>query len=51
MADTSIWQSAFDNLWGMRDEIWQAFFDTLIMVGLSATAAVIFGTLLGVALL
>ena len=50
MADTSIWQSAFDNLWGMRDEIWQAFFDTLIMVGLSTTAAVIFGTLLGVAL-
>ena len=50
MADTSIWQSAFDNLWGMRDEIWQAFFDTLIMVGLSTTTAVIFGTLLGVAL-
>ena len=50
MADTSIWQSAFDNLWGMRDEIWQAFFDTLIMVGLSTTAAVIFGTLIGVAL-
>ena len=43
-------QSAFDNLWGMRDEIWQAFFDTLIMVGLSTTAAVIFGTLIGVAL-
>ena len=50
MADTSIWQSAFDNLWGMRDEIWQAFFDTLIMVPISTTAAVIFGTLLGVAL-
>ncbi len=50
MADSLTWQSAFDNLWGMRDEIWQAFLDTLIMVGISSIASVVFGTLLGVAL-
>lgn len=50
MANTLTWQSAFDNLWGMREEIWQAFWDTLIMVGISTIASVVFGTLLGVAL-
>lgn len=50
MADSLTWQSAFDNLWGMKTEIWQAFLETLIMVGISTTASVVFGTLLGVAL-
>lgn len=50
MADSLTWQGAMDNLWGMREEIWQAFLDTLIMVGISTVASVIFGTLLGVAL-
>lgn len=50
MTNSLTWQSAFDNLWAMRDEIWQAFWDTLIMVGISTLASVVFGTLLGVAL-
>jgi D-methionine transport system permease protein len=50
MADSLTWQSAIDNLWGMREEIWQAFVDTLIMVGISTVASVVLGTLLGVAL-
>lgn len=50
MADSLTWQSAFDNLWGMKTEIWQAFLETLIMVGISTVASVVFGTLLGVAL-
>lgn len=50
MANELTWQSAVDNLWSMRDEIWQAFLDTVIMVGISTVASVIFGTLLGVAL-
>ena len=50
MANTLTWQSAVDNLLGMKAEIWQAFWETLIMVGISTVASVIFGTLLGVAL-
>lgn len=50
MANELTWQSATDNLWAMRDEIWQAFWETLVMVGISAVVSVIFGTLLGVAL-
>lgn len=50
MANELTWQSASDNLWAMRDEIWQAFWETLVMVGISTVASVIFGTLLGVAL-
>lgn len=50
MANELTWQSAADNLWSMRDEIWKAFWETLIMVGVSTLASVIFGTLLGVAL-
>ena len=50
MANTLTWQSAVDNLLGMKAEIWQAFWETLIMVGISTAASVIFGTLLGVAL-
>lgn len=50
MANELTWQSATDNLWAMRDEIWQAFWETLVMVGISTVASVIFGTLLGVAL-
>ena len=50
MANALTWQSATDNLWAMREEIWQAFLDTLIMVGISTVVSVVFGTLLGVAL-
>nr|WP_315041686.1 methionine ABC transporter permease [uncultured Moraxella sp.] len=50
MANELTWQSATDNLWAMREEIWQAFLDTLIMVGISTVVSVVFGTLLGVAL-
>ncbi|WP_019519376.1 methionine ABC transporter permease [Faucicola boevrei] len=50
MANELTWQSATNNLWAMRDEIWQAFWETLVMVGISAVVSVIFGTLLGVAL-
>ncbi|MBX4421571.1 metal ABC transporter permease, partial [Mycobacterium tuberculosis] len=34
----------------MKAEIWQAFWETLIMVGISTVASVMFGTVLGVAL-
>lgn len=50
MSEQNTWQIAIDNLWEMREEIWQAFIDTLIMLGISTTASVILGTLLGVAL-
>ncbi|ELA09735.1 binding-protein-dependent transport system inner membrane protein [Moraxella macacae 0408225] len=50
MANELTWQSATDNLWAMRNEIWQAFWETLVMVGISVTTSVVFGTLLGVAL-
>ncbi|WP_410471590.1 methionine ABC transporter permease [Faucicola mancuniensis] len=50
MANELTWQSATNNLWAMREEIWQAFLDTLIMVGISTVVSVVFGTLLGVAL-
>lgn len=50
MQNELTWQTATERLWAMRDEIWQAFWETLIMVGISTTMAVIFGTLLGVAL-
>lgn len=50
MKDNLTLQSAIERLWAMRDEIWQAFWETLIMVGISTTLAVLFGTLLGVAL-
>lgn len=50
MQNELTWQSATERLWGMKDEIWQAFWETLVMVGISTALAVIFGTLLGVAL-
>ncbi len=50
MATSLTWQSAVDNLWGMREEIWQAFIETLIMVGISTFVSVVLGTVLGVAL-
>lgn len=50
MQNELTWQSTTERLWGMKDEIWQAFWETLVMVGISTALAVIFGTLLGVAL-
>lgn len=50
MKDNLTLQSAIERLWSMRDEIWQAFWETLVMLGISTTLAVVFGTLLGVAL-
>lgn len=50
MAQQLTWQSAIDNLWSMRDEIWQSFIETCIMLSVSTSVSVILGTLLGVAL-
>lgn len=50
MSKQLTWQSAVDNLWSMRDEIWQSFVETLTMLGISTSVSVILGTLLGVAL-
>ena len=50
MTSDLTWQSAYTNLSGMQDEIWQALVETLLMVGISTVASVVLGTLLGVAL-
>ncbi|OBX79890.1 methionine ABC transporter ATP-binding protein [Moraxella atlantae] len=52
MTDTlqQAWQTASANLWAMRDEIWQAFWETLVMLGISSAVSIIGGLLVGVAL-
>ena len=49
MADLTF-ESAVETIVGMKGEIIQALGETFIMVGLSTTFAVIFGTILGVLL-
>ena len=49
MADLTF-EQAVSTIVGMKDEIVRALGETFVMVGLSTTIAVIFGTLLGVLL-
>lgn len=40
--------TSIDKLWALRQEIWQATFDTFVMLGISTTAAIIIGGLFGI---
>ncbi len=41
-------ETAFESLWNMRAEVWQATIDTFIMLGISTTAAIIIGGFFGI---
>lgn len=48
MAEPLTFQTAINNLVAMKGEIWQAFLETLIMVGISTLVSVIIGGAIGV---
>ena len=48
MAESLTLQTATDNLWAMKDEIWQAFWETLLMVGISIIGSVLLGGVIGI---
>ncbi len=48
MAESLTLQTATDNLWAMKDEIWQAFWETLLMVGISTVVSVLLGGVIGI---
>ncbi|WP_274584802.1 methionine ABC transporter permease [Neisseria leonii] len=48
--DAAFWERVVQTVSAMRGEIVQALWETFVMVGLSTTFAVLFGTVLGVAL-
>ncbi len=48
MAESLTLQTATDNLWAMKDEIWQAFWETLLMVGISTIVSVLLGGVIGI---
>lgn len=48
MAESLTFQTAVDNLLAMKSEIWQAFLETLIMVGISTVFSVVIGGIIGI---
>lgn len=50
MSDPLTLQTAIDNLVAMKSEIWQAFVETLIMLGISTFFSVVVGTIIGIIL-